>query len=222
MLKKIAALMTALCLLMAPAATAKQETRWMRFVGNSAFEFSDGVTTILFDFPYRSGAFGYMEFGPEELTKRPDSLCLFTHGHADHFSAEDLEAVGCRVAGPAQVLAKVPPDLPLEGPPPWTFGSASIVAIESEHGDVEHFSYLVTWHGVAILVTGDVESLEPILGEIPRADLILLPYWLSAETDALRERFPDAVFFLSHQEREAPPQPGDGGSRLEQGGRVSW
>ena len=41
-----------------------------RFIGNSAFEVSDGTATILIDFPYQSGAFGYMTFLPAELRPR--------------------------------------------------------------------------------------------------------------------------------------------------------
>jgi hypothetical protein len=66
-----------LCLpLSAPVAEA-QELRF-RFIGNSGFEISDNVDTILLDFPYESGAYGYMTFDSGEVHARRSTLCLFS------------------------------------------------------------------------------------------------------------------------------------------------
>ena len=41
-----------------------------RFIGNAAFEITDGEFTLLTDFPYQSGAFGYMTYDPAEVARR--------------------------------------------------------------------------------------------------------------------------------------------------------
>jgi L-ascorbate metabolism protein UlaG (beta-lactamase superfamily) len=119
-------------ILLAAAAPAAGPTLQARFLGNAAFEISDGETTLLTDFPYRSGAFGYMEYDPSELRARPRSVCLITHAHADHFDASLVAKVGCRVVGPALPAAET---VRLEG--------ITIQPVKTGHAGAAHFSYLV-------------------------------------------------------------------------------
>ncbi len=42
------------------------QTLEFHFIGNMAYEISDGETTLLSDFPYESGAFGYMTYKFED------------------------------------------------------------------------------------------------------------------------------------------------------------
>lgn len=151
-----------------------------RFIGNSAFELSDGTSTILLDFPYESGAFGYMSFAPAEIHRRVNALCLFTHRHADHFDPEAIADVGCTVAGPNDVQALVPEPLRAGPGPVWHFGGATIECITTAHGRVEHCSYLIRWHGVRILVSGDIESLEVLDDREQNVDVAFLSSWLAA------------------------------------------
>ena len=43
------------------------------FIGNAGFHMTDGKTNIYFDFPYKSGAYGYMTYDETELNKIKDN-----------------------------------------------------------------------------------------------------------------------------------------------------
>jgi L-ascorbate metabolism protein UlaG (beta-lactamase superfamily) len=85
-----------------PALTrpAESESLRFRFIGNEAFEITDGETTLLTDFPYRSGSFGYMTYGSAELRPRENAVCLVTHRHLDHFDPDLVAGIGCTLVGP--------------------------------------------------------------------------------------------------------------------------
>ena len=166
-----------------PAAPAAA-TLWFRFVGNSAFEISDGESTLLTDFPYRSGAFDYMTFPSSELRRRERALCLFTHRHGDHFDPAALAEVGCAVAGPREVMAAAAEAVRLGAGPTWKFGGATIRCLPTSHADVEHCSYLVEWHGRRWFVSGDVEDLAGLDGLEGPLDAVFLPAWLASDATA--------------------------------------
>src|SRR5947208_1528218 len=56
------------------------------FIGNEGFHITDGRIALLVDFPYVPGAFGYMQWGKENVPPGPRPLCLVSHAHEDHFS----------------------------------------------------------------------------------------------------------------------------------------
>ena len=212
----------ALLLLALLAQPSMDGSRTMRYIGNAGFEISDGTHTILLDFPYVSGAFGYMEFDSSELASRPGSLCLISHAHADHFDTEAIGRVGCQVAGPSEVLDLVPAPSRLKGASPWTFESATATCVESEHGDVEHCTFVLSWHGTTIVAAGDVESVSPLLEVIPTPDVFILPYWLADQSPVLLKAFPGVRIVLSHEEAGAKTKPCDGCERLSQGDSIRW
>lgn len=156
----------------------------IRFIGNAGFELSDGKSTILIDFPYESGAFGYMTFPRSELRRRDGSLCLFTHRHADHFDPNAISAIGCSVAGPAEVQSAVPASLRAGPGPTWTYGDATIRCLTTQHANVEHCSYLIGWRDQHIFVSGDSEDLT-ILEQINvPLDTLFVPAWLIPEIES--------------------------------------
>lgn len=159
---------------------SQAQTLKFRFIGNAAYEITDGETTLLVDFPYESGAFGYMVYPREEVHPRQDSLCLFTHAHQDHFSGASVNKVGCTVAGPTQMtesatLQKVPV-LPLAGE--VTFKSMKIVPIQTPHAEIEHYSYLVSWHGLKLYFTGDTEQARTV-AQAAELDVLFITPWLA-------------------------------------------
>ena len=191
------AMKSLMIMLLALGAAEAQELEF-RFIGNDGFEISDGSSTILVDFPYRSGAFGYMTFDSSELEARDHALCLFTHRHDDHFDPDALAGIGCSVAGPAEVLAKVDERLHLSGGPTWRFGEAEITCLDTEHSDVDHCSYVIRWHDRSIFISGDVEELSGLYGLQEPLDIIIISSWLVPHESQIRERFPDAEIVLSH------------------------
>ncbi len=182
------------------AAPPPEEALTLRFIGNAGFEITDGTSTILVDFPYQSGAYGYMRYDSTEIRRRDNALCLFTHSHADHFSAERLPGIGCTVAGPSSVLAQRTASEALDEESPWRFGSATIRCIASEHGDVDHCSFVLNWQERDIVVAGDVETVEPVLRQVAEVDLLIMPFWVSEEATAIRDRFPGVRMLLVHEE----------------------
>lgn len=189
--------MTLLLMLLTVAATGPADLEF-RFIGNNGFEISDGETTVLVDFPYHSGAFGYMEFEPGQVTVRGNSLCLFTHRHADHFDPNSIAAIGCSVAGPAEVMEQVAEPIRLPGGPVWQFGEAELECLDTEHGEVEHCSYLIRWHGRSIFFTGDVEELSGLDRVEQPLDIIVLSSWFAPRVPEIRKRHPDAKLVVSH------------------------
>jgi len=178
-----------------------------RFIGNSAFELSDGTATILLDFPYKSGAFGYMTFPDRELHPRKDSLCLFTHRHDDHFDASQVARIGCSVAGPAEVQATVDASLRAGPGPTWDFHGATIECLATPHAQVEHCSYLINWHGLRFFISGDIEGLQPLEPFPAGVDVLFLPAWLASELKARRSD--SRVVIHHHTSNEVvPPCPG--------------
>ena len=198
-------LQAALVLLLATATTAGPVLS-ARFLGNAAFELSDGEATLLTDFPYRSGAFGYMEYDPKELSARPHSICLITHAHADHFEASLVAKIGCRLVDPAAAAGGE--DIRLQG--------ITIKPVRTEHAGIAHFSYLVEWKGLRLYFTGDTESTVELARQGPLDALFITPWLLEAARAA--NALPDTprVIVYHHQAGEKVPA-GPGGIVPRQG-----
>jgi L-ascorbate metabolism protein UlaG (beta-lactamase superfamily) len=186
------------------AATAGAAPLTARFIGNEGFELTDGKTVVLTDFPYDSGAFGYMTYGKDELRERKGSLCLITHAHADHFDAALAAKVGCRVLGPPSVLAKVPADRALSAGAgaPIRFGSAAITPVRTGHGDEPHFSYLLEWDGLRLYFTGDTDGAAELSRQGPLDALFISPWLLSESRKAGKLPKAARVFVYHHQATE--------------------
>lgn len=186
----------AFALLLLAASPDAGPTLQARFLGNAAFEISDGDATLLTDFPYRSGAFGYMEYDPKEVSARPRSVCLITHAHADHFEASLVARVGCRVVDPAAAAA-AGPDIRLQG--------ITIKPVRTEHAGIAHFSYLVEWKGLRLYFTGDTESTAE-LSRQGRLDALFITPWLlqAARTAKALPETPWVVVY-HHQTDEKVP-----------------
>ncbi len=149
-----------------------------RLIGNAAIEISDGTTTLMTDFPYESGAFGYLPYPPETLTSRPGSICLITHSHADHFAPALVERVGCRVLAAPSVQSLVPAAQRLQ----WDgrrfeADGLRIEAIPTAHME-GHNSYRVEWHHRVFYFTGDTESTVELL-EQRELDVLFITPWLA-------------------------------------------
>ena len=206
--RRVAAL--AVALLAAGASPAHPPLR-ARFIGNEAFEITDGRATLLTDFPYESGAFSYMEYDPAELRVRPDSLCLFTHAHADHFEPSLVARIGCRVFGPPPVLAAAPPGSALApgAGGEVSFGEIRIRPIATRHGDVPHFSYRVAWAGRALFFAGDTDDPRALAAE-PRLDALFVSPWLLAAARRAGTLPPTERLVVYHQRRDETIPPGNG------------
>jgi protein-tyrosine-phosphatase len=190
----------------APGAAGTDQTAALRFtfIGNMAVHVTDGDTVLVTDFPYESGAFGYMKWSAEAVPPVKDGLVLVTHSHRDHFAAGRLAGYDVTVAGPADVLrlAKGKPTLALSGPA--RFRGVEIEPRPTPHASLEHLSYLVTWHGLRLYFTGDTEDPADLLA-MRNLDVAFVSPWLLASARKKGRVDARQVVVYHHSDGQAVP-----------------
>jgi len=147
------------------------------FIGNEAFRITDGNVTLFTDFPYESGAFGYMKYDDSKLQAVDHSYCLFTHAHSDHFNAALLSKIGCTVIGPESVLTLAKGSRTIALSKEIDLNELTITPMKTDHGVAEHYSYLVEWHGKRLYFSGDTESTSE-LKSLHSVDVLFVTPWL--------------------------------------------
>jgi len=150
----------------------------IEFLGNCGLYLTDGTTNIYTDFPYKSGAHGYMEFDESELDNiKENSIFIFTHKHSDHYSKKNLKKVIKEKGGTKYGVSNISELEKLNK----TLNDFEIKAFKTKHKvfgiNFRHYSYLITWHGKRIYLSGDTTNPETI-GKIKNIDLAFIPYWL--------------------------------------------
>ena len=144
----------------------------IEFIGNMAFRLGDGATTLYSDFPYRSGAFGYMTYDLP-LAGLGDGASLITHEHADHWDAQLFAQTRLELIAHPSIAARVPSERVLSWDERISYGGIEIEPIATEHTP-SHRSYLVHWRGLRLYFTGDTESTaEPPRSARPRCGVCL-------------------------------------------------
>ncbi|HEY3204521.1 MAG TPA: MBL fold metallo-hydrolase [Thermoanaerobaculia bacterium] len=147
------------------------------FIGNMAFAITDGKTTLYTDFPYRSGAFGYMTYETSAVPPARDALCLVTHGHLDHFDPDLFRKMDASLIAPPSLAAQLETARAIPFAPKMSYRDIEIEAFRTPHGDIEHYSYLVTWHGLRLYFTGDTDSPDRLLA-MHDLDVAFVSPWL--------------------------------------------
>ena len=191
--------MTAVFAVLVPLSAAEPHRLEVRFIGNMAFSITDGKTTLLTDFPYRSGAFGYMTYDVPAAAVPPGSLCLVTHGHLDHFDPSLFQKLDAALIAPPSTAATVETKRPMALAPKMSYRDIRIEAFRTPHGDVEHYSYLVIWHGLRLYFTGDTDSAEQLLA-MRDLDVAFVSPWL-IEAVATRKGHIDSRLLVAYHHR---------------------
>lgn len=152
----------------------------IKFIGNCGLYMTDGVTNFYIDFPYKSGAHNYMEYDKSELDAVKDnSIFIFTHRHADHYSEKLLKKMKGQKFDPFNVtelrtIEKIVPNF-------------EIKSFETQHKvfgiSFKHFSYLITWHGKNIYISGDTEKSDTIASQ-KDIDWAFVPVWILTDAKA--------------------------------------
>jgi len=150
----------------------------IRYIGNCGLHITDGVNHLYADFPYKSGAHDYIEYDASEIDSlKEKSFYIFTHKHSDHYSKKLLKKVFKTKNGKAfgswniTELEKLGDFIP----------GFEITTYKTKHlFSFRHYSYLITWHGKRIFLSGDTESADTIL-DIKEMDWAFVPAWLVAE-----------------------------------------
>lgn len=167
----------------------------IKFIGNCGLYMTDGKSNLYIDFPYKSGAFGYMKYDQTEIDSiKEKSIFLFTHRHADHYSKKILRQIKSKHQGKF-------------------FGNWNVKKIEKMNNIIEdfnieryktkhrftfkHYSYLITWHGIRIFLSGDTESAD-LISTMKNLDWAFVPYWIMLDAKEKKIKIDTEKFGIYH------------------------
>ena len=176
--------------------TVAQKEISVRFIGNCGLAMTDGTTNIYFDFPYKSGAHHYMEYDLSELDSiRNNPIFIYTHKHSDHYSGvvnKIARKHNGRIFTPKNVdkLLKLNEELK----------DFKIEAFQTKHRfSFNHYSYLITWHGKRIFISGDTENAE-IIAAVKSIDYAFIPVWLLIDANEKQIKLKESIqnFVIYH------------------------
>jgi len=146
----------------------------IKFIGNCGLYMTDGKANFYIDFPYKSGAHNYMEYDKSEIDSiKENAIFIFTHRHSDHYSKKILRKLSGQKFGPWSInkLEKLGEIVP----------NFDIKAFETPHKvfgvSFKHYSYLITWHGKKIYISGDTETADTFALQRD-IDWAFAPVWL--------------------------------------------
>jgi L-ascorbate metabolism protein UlaG (beta-lactamase superfamily) len=149
-----------------------------QFIGNMAFYITDGKTSLYSDFPYDSGAFGYMKYDFKSVKIFDNGVSLITHAHRDHWAGELFQPLKLKVIGPPEILKGVDPSRIIPFAKEITYEGIHIEPFSTPHANITHYSYLVTWQGIRMYFSGDTEELKTLL-EMKNLDVAFISPWLA-------------------------------------------
>lgn len=146
----------------------------VKFIGNCGLGMTDGTTNIYFDFPYKSGAHHYMEYNLAELDSvKSNAIFIYTHKHSDHYTGL-VKKIAKKRNGRIFTPQNVDQLLKLNG----ELKDFKIETFHTKHRfSFNHYSYLLTWHGKRIFISGDTENVET-LAALKEIDWAFIPAWL--------------------------------------------
>jgi len=175
--KNMSSLLLGLLLFLIPCIGYGQKNEIkIRYIGNCGLHITDGTTHIYTDFPYKSGAHHYDKYDDSEIDSlKENAYYIFTHKHSDHYykgkMRKILKSKNGKKYGKWNIdklknLDKVIPHFNIE-------------AFKTKHlFSFAHYSYLITWHGKTIFLSGDTEHPDTIL-KLKGIDWAFIPAWLA-------------------------------------------
>jgi L-ascorbate metabolism protein UlaG (beta-lactamase superfamily) len=155
---------------------------------------TDGTVNLYTDFPYKSGAYGYMKYNAAEIDSvQSNAILLFTHRHADHYSRKIIKklkkekAVKKYGSGNIGRLKKLN-----------SLSSFRIEKIKTKHRfSLKHYSYIITWHGKRIFLSGDTESAATVAG-MKELDWAFVPSWIMLDAQEKKLTVPAKTIGIYH------------------------
>jgi len=177
----------------------------IEFMGNCGLYMTDGTTNFYIDFPYKSGAYNYMKFDETELDSiKENSIFIFTHKHADHYSKKHLKKILKEKNGQKFGVSNIS-DLEKLGE---TIEDFDIKAFKTKHTffgiPFRHYSYLITWHNKKIYLSGDTTNPETI-SKIKNIDWAFVPYWILSNSKEMEIQIDAKMFGIYHLYPEQIP-----------------
>lgn len=146
-----------------------------KFIGNCGFCFTDETDFLYIDFPYVSGAYGFMSFDArhlEALSQHEKDACfLFTHAHDDHFNRKEVRSRKLKAAGPFGIRCYAHDYITIDQLN--RSGAWHITAFKTKHTlCLEHYSYVLEWHDARIFISGDTKDIS-VLRKISNIDILI-------------------------------------------------
>ncbi len=181
-----------------------QDTLSITFIGNAAFQLTDGETTLVTDLPYQSGAFRYMTY--DLGTVRPEGrvVSVITHRHDDHFDPGLFLQQDWQIVGPEEVTESFSVNRVIDLAPEIVVDRFTIRPLRTPHRDTEHYSYLIIWGGRRLYFTGDTEDPVALLAMEP-LDVAFVTAWLMCAVAERGAQVPANQVVLHHQFPNARP-----------------
>ncbi|MFN0177550.1 MAG: MBL fold metallo-hydrolase [Gemmatimonadales bacterium] len=171
----------------------------IRFIGNEAFEITDGRTTILTDYPYQPGYSQYMSYDSSTVRPRGQVVVLITHGHLDHFDRSRFVNPAWRIVGPREVTRTLAPERVIALDSVITVGPATIRPIRTPHAGLEHYAYVVEWGALRLYFPGDTEEPASLVAQRGLSHAFLTP-WLWGRMGRQADRIPARFIVFYHHE----------------------
>lgn len=168
----------------------------IRLIGNCGLHMTDGEFNFYVDFPYKSGAYNYMEYDQFEVDKIPaNAIFIFTHRHADHFSKKLLKEQRGEILETFKIdKNRVISMDELNDSVPFL----EVKAFKTKHRfSFKHYSYLISWHEKRIFISGDTEQAE-IFNDIKEIDWAFVPVWILQDANEKNIKIDVEQFGLYH------------------------
>lgn len=192
--------LAALFILATYITNGQNENIKIKFLGNCGIFMTDGSLNIYVDFPYKSGAHGYMTYKPELLDSlKANSIFLFTHGHSDHYSRSLFKKSHQKLYGPWPVkflmskkrkykLDELNDSLP----------NFSITEYRTKHGySFKHVSYLIEWNKKRIFISGDTHLADTLVS-VRNLDMVFAAPWVLNDAWDRKLKIDSRQFILYH------------------------
>lgn len=156
-----------------------------------------------------------MEFEESELDSiNKNAIFIFTHKHADHYSKKNLKKVTNRKEKKIFGVSNIPQLEKLSE----TIESFEIKAYKTKHTffgiPFKHYSYLITWHGKKIFISGDTTNPETI-GNTKNIDLAFVPYWILKNAKEQNITIDAKMFAVYHLYPEQIPSAKENWDKVE-------
>jgi len=200
---KKTSLILALILILSGHMKSQENNISIMFIGNCGFYFTDGEFSFVIDFPYRSGAYGYMKYDKSILDSLNPDICLFTHGHADHFRKRLFKKLDTQLFAPGPLKMRLSPKRKI------SFKELNnlhpdfkVTFFKTPHGfSLKHYSYLIEWKGKRIYVSGDTHDKEHLL-KLKGLDVALVNPWLLIDIYEHNQIIDTKKVILCHHTRQ--------------------
>lgn len=147
----------------------------IKYIGNCAYRIKLDSVEIFTDFPYKSGAYGYLEYELDSVDlSKPNQYLLFTHQHKDHYSGKLVRKSGLKKIAPL-MSQKKKNKLIKELSDKY---GIQIKSFKTKHRySIKHRSLAIEWKGKIIFIFGDTENDFPNYLNLNQIDLLFITGW---------------------------------------------